>query len=323
MLFPAPAFLFLLAAAAATLPPIVIGTYTAGGAILVVGLIVAFRRDIPRARGLDKFICLGPVFFAAPLAAFSAEHFTVTRAMTGMVPHWIPGHLFWVLFVGACLLAAAISLAVGRVAGLASALLGVMFLGFVVLMDVEGLAVRPGDRFMEALTLRELSFSLCSFALAASLANERWRGLGERVATVARVVVGAVVVFYGVENVLHAQFVPVIPLEMPLPAWMPLHLLIGYATGAAMVAAGLAMVANWHARRAATLVGVVVCVVVLLVYLPILVVHPVEIDIGMNYFADTLCFGGAVLCLAGSIPPDRRDGFAVAEAGVEAVRAGG
>lgn len=295
------------------LQPIVFWTYFAGTTILLIGLIVVFRRDIPRARGLDKIVCLGPVLFAAPLAVFGAEHLTITRAMTVMVPHWIPWHLFWVLFVGVGLIAAALSLAVGRVAGLASAMLGVMFLGFVTLMDVEVLARRPGDRFIDALTLRELTFSMCSFALAASLANHRWRPVGERVATVARVVVGAVVIFYGVEHFLHPQFVPVIPLEMPLPSWLPFHLLWGYGVGTAEVAAGLAMLANWHARRATTLVGIVACVVVLLVYLPILVRNAADIDVGMNYFADTLFFAGALLLLAGSIPPDSRERAAVAE----------
>jgi uncharacterized membrane protein len=296
-----------------SLQPIVFWTYFAGTTILLFGLIVVFRRDVPRARGLDKIVCLGPVFFAAPMAVFGAEHLTITRAMTGMVPHWIPWHLFWVLFVGVGLIAAALSLAVGRVAGLASAMLGVMFLGFVTLMDVEVLVRRPGDRFIEALTLRELTFSMCSFAFASTLANKFWQPAGERIAAVARLVVGAVVIFYGVEHFLHPQFVPVIPLEMPLPSWLPFHLLWGYGVGTAEVAAGIAMLANWHARRATTLVGIVACAVVLLVYLPILIVNPADIDVGMNYFADTLFFAGALLLLAGSIPPDPRERAAVAE----------
>ena len=155
-------FLFALLVASFAISPIVFATYCAGSAILLVGLILAFRRDIPRAHRLDKIVCLGPVLFAAPLAVFGAEHLTVTREMTGMVPHWIPWHLFWVLFVGVALIAAALSIAVRRVAALASALLGFMFFCFVVLIDVPGLAATPGDRFAQALTLRELSFSACA-----------------------------------------------------------------------------------------------------------------------------------------------------------------
>ena len=286
------------------LAPIVPATYFAGAVILLVGLTLAFRRDIPRAKGLDKIVCLGPTLFAAPLAVFGAEHLTITREMAPMVPHWIPWHLFWIIFVGLCLEAAALSLAARRVSGLASALLGLMFFLFVVLMDAEGLAAKPGNRFMQALTLRELSFSACAFALATTLTSERWRPVGMRLATVARWVLGVAVIFYGWEQFLRPQHVPVIPLELPLPAWILLHPLWTWGTGAVEVAAGLAMLANWRARTATTALGLEICVVTLLIYLPILAVHPANIEVGMNYFADTLCFGGAVLCLAGSIPPE-------------------
>jgi uncharacterized membrane protein len=307
----------LLAAVASffALPPIVPATYFAGSVILLLGLIVVFRRDAPRAQGLDKIVCLGPVFFAAPLAVFGAEHLTVTRAMAPMVPHWIPWHLFWVLFVGVALEAAALSLAVRRVAGLAATLLGVMFLCFVALMALPGLVHDPHNRFAWTLTMRETTFSLCSFAFASTLANDwgRRRTLLERVAMAAQRVVGMVVIFYGVEHFLHPQFVPVIPLELPLPAWMPLHLLIGYGVGAALVGAGLAMLGNWHARTAASLLGLLIVAVVLVVYLPILAVHPADIEVGMNYFADTLFFGGGILMLAGSIPAEARKRSAIAE----------
>lgn len=299
------AALFAALASLFTLPPIVPATYFAGSVILLIGLVVALRREMPRASGLDKLLCLGPVFFAAPLAVFGAEHLTVTRAMTGMVPHWIPWHFFWVVFVGLALEAAALSLAVRRVDGPAAALLGVMFFCFVVLMALPGLVGNPHNRFAWTLTFRETTFSLCSFAYASTVATGRWRAVGERLAVVARTVVGAVLIFYGAEHFLHPQFVPVIPLELPLPAWMPLHPVIAYGTGAALVAAGLALLANWHARAAATLLGVLITVVVLLVYLPILAVHPADIAVGMNYFADTLFFGGGILMLAGSIPGAR------------------
>jgi uncharacterized membrane protein len=299
--------------APSALSPEVIATYSAGSAILLLGLIVAFRNEIPRARGLDKIVCLGPVLFAAPLAVFGAEHFTVTRDIAGIVPRWIPWHMFWAIFVGIALLAAVLSLVVRRVAGLAATLLGIMFFCFVLLMGLPGLASRPADRFAQALTVRELSFSMCAFAFASTLANDRWRVAGQRIATAARYIVGAVVIFYGVEQLLHPDHVPVIPLELAMPAWLPLHGLWAYGTGAVMIAAGLAMLANWRARTATTILGIVVCVVVAFVYLPILAANPADIGVGMNYFADTLFFGGAVLMLAGSIPPHVGKPSAVAE----------
>lgn len=295
------------------IPPIVLWTYCGGSVILLVGGVLAFRSGVPRARGLDKIVALGPVLFATPLAVFGAEHLTATRAIAGIIPPWIPWHIFWTLFVGVALIAAAISIALRRLAGLASALLGFMFVCFVAMMDAPGLASAPGDRFAQALTLRELSFGACGFALASTLANDRWRLAGQRAATVARYVVGVVVIFYGVEHFLHPQFVPVIPLEMKMPAWIPFHPLWAYGVGAVMVVAGLAMLANWRARIAATILGIMVCAVVAFFYLPILAARPGDIDVGMNYFADTLFFGGALLVLAGSIPPEHRGPSVVTE----------
>ncbi len=287
-------------------PPIVLATYSFGSVILILGFLRAFRVDIPRARGLDKAICLGPVLYGAPLAVFAAEHFTATRSIASLVPGWIPWHIFWAIFVGIALTAAALSFAVHRVTGLAATMLGLMFFLFVVLMDIESLVAHPGNRFVQALLLRELTFSACAFGLAATLASERWRPAALRIAVVARCVAGFAFVFYGVEHFLHPGYAPVIPLELQLPAYVPFHWLWAYGLGAVEILGGLAMLVNWRARAATTILGIVACVVTLVVYGPILAVHPANIDVGMNYFADTLCFAGAVLCLAASIPPMER-----------------
>ena len=88
-----------------TIPSQVIWSYSVGGAVFAIGLATIFLRgDWQRARGLDKLILLGPIFYAAPLAAFGTEHFTLTKGIGSIIPAWIPWHLFWVYFVGACLL---------------------------------------------------------------------------------------------------------------------------------------------------------------------------------------------------------------------------
>ena len=88
----------------------------------------------------------GPLFYAAPLAAFGTEHFTLTKAVASIVPRWMPWHLFWAYFVGACFIAAALSLVTKIQAPLAARLLALTFFLFVVLMDAPGWAhnVRTG-----------------------------------------------------------------------------------------------------------------------------------------------------------------------------------
>ena len=85
-----------------TIPNDVIASYSAAAAILLIGLIgILLRGDWRRARGLETLILFGPLFYAAPLAAFGVEHFTLTKAVASIVPSWIPWPYFWTFFVGA------------------------------------------------------------------------------------------------------------------------------------------------------------------------------------------------------------------------------
>src|SRR6516164_10696902 len=105
------------------LPSQVIWSYFVGGVILAIGLVAIFlRADWQKARGFDKLILFGPLFYAAPIAAFGTEHFTVTKTIASLVPAWIPWHWFWAYFVGACFIAAGLSLATRIQARLAASL---------------------------------------------------------------------------------------------------------------------------------------------------------------------------------------------------------
>jgi hypothetical protein len=73
------------------IPSQVIWSYSVGGAVFAIGLAVIFLcGDWQRARGFDRLILFGPLFYAAPLAAFGTEHFTFAQAVASIVPAWIP-----------------------------------------------------------------------------------------------------------------------------------------------------------------------------------------------------------------------------------------
>ena len=84
------------------------GMIGTGVVALIAGLVLV-RARFAAASGADKILVLGPVFEAVALAIFAAEHFLAARNLMGIVPPWLPGALFWTYFVGAALLAAAIS----------------------------------------------------------------------------------------------------------------------------------------------------------------------------------------------------------------------
>lgn len=73
------------------IPSQVVWSYSAFFVVLAIGLVMMFLRgDWQRARGVDKVILFGPLFYAAPIAAFGVEHFTLTEVIASIVPSWIP-----------------------------------------------------------------------------------------------------------------------------------------------------------------------------------------------------------------------------------------
>lgn len=294
------------------IPSTVIWTYIGGGVVLAIGLVTIFLRgDWQKARGLDKLILFGPLFYAAPIAAFGTEHFTIAPDIASMVPAWIPWHLFWAYFVGTCFIAAGLSLVTRIQARLSASLLALTFFLFVVLMDVPAWVQSPRDRFAAALMLRELSFSGGALALAVSLTRQ-WRERGTHIlATIARYFIAIPVLFYSFEQFRHGDHVPGIPLEMVTPQYVFGHGIWTYLTAVIYVVAGIPLLLGKKTRAAATLVGLTVLFGVFVVYVPIGVVERTTLE-GINYAADTLMYCGAVLLLAGAMPREayRRESYA-------------
>jgi uncharacterized membrane protein len=274
-------------------------SYFVGAVILCIGLAIV-KKKVLRSRGLDKLIALGPVFLAVPIAVFGSEHFTATKSVERLMPSWIPVHLFWVLFVGACLIGAALSLVVNKYAGLAAALFGIMLLLFEVLISIPRIVATPGSRFAWAVALRDLAFSSGALAFAATH-TEAWRTHGKHmVITLARFFIGVAITFFGAEHLFHPEFAPGVPLAKLTPLWIPAHLLWGYATGAVFIVAGLCLIINKEARLAATWLGLMIFLLVIVIYVPVVIANPADIGGGLNYLVDTLALSGSALLLAGS-----------------------
>jgi uncharacterized membrane protein len=140
----------------------------AGVVFLIAGMF-AFRREVQAAAGLDKWIALGSVFVAAPLATFGAEHLTAARSLMEAVPEWMPGRLFWAYFVGVCLIAAAVSLTVKKYVPLTTALLAVMFFLFVCMIHLPNLLPHLKERLFWTIPLRDAVFGAGALALAGAL----------------------------------------------------------------------------------------------------------------------------------------------------------
>jgi uncharacterized membrane protein len=270
------------------------------GIVLLVVALWAAKADIAQASGLDKIVALSNLCFAVPLAIFGAEHLTGAKFIMLGIPSYVPWRLFWAYFVGFALLAASLSIAARIQVRWSGLLFGLMMLLFVAMLHFPRALASPGERIPWTIVIRELSFAGGAWILAGNAM--RGQG-GNKLISVGRVLIAIAAIFFGVEHFLHPAGCPGVPLEKLTPAWIPGRLLIGYLTGAILLVSGVSILLAKKTRMAATYLGTWIVLLVLFIYVPLLIVQVSDPSIaaqveGINYFADTLLFGGAILALA-------------------------
>jgi uncharacterized membrane protein len=285
--------------------------YVCASLLFIIGLIKILE-ELRQEHGVDKIMPIGRLFFAIPMAVFGSEHFTATANIAALVPRWIPAHTFWVYLVGAAFLCAALSIAVLFQARLAAALVGMTLLIFVFVMDMPAVVAHPHDRFFWALALRQLAFSGGAFGFAMSPRSTGPIQPSPAQPTAAwaafpRFFVGIPSLFYGVQHLLHPEYVPGVPLKKLTPEWIPGRIVLGYSVGVILIVAGVCLLMNKKTRIAATALGLTILLTVLWIYLPMLLAAPTDV-VALNFFFDTLLFCGAILLLASAM--DKETGVA-------------
>ena len=258
------------------------------------------RREIHAARGFDKLVTSSPVLIAASLAAFAPEHFRGPEFVANMVPAWMPWHAFWAYFVGCALLAAATSLALRRFESLSTIMLGLMFFLFVCILYLPSVLRHPHSRFAWIYMLRDLSFAAGAWALGALYSRAAMPLIARGLVVFSRAVLAVAAVFYGVQHFTHPQFAPGVPLEKPMPVWVPMPMVWACLAGAILLVSGLALAVNRRSHLAAAAIGLLMMFFTLFLYIPELCrAHgPEQINEGLNYVADTLLYAGSALALA-------------------------
>jgi uncharacterized membrane protein len=284
----------------------VVAMCSAGIALLLIGLPAA-KRDIVGAGGLDRIVALSNVCFAIPLAVFGALHLFGARFVVDIVPEYMPWRLFWVYAVGCALIAASLSFATGRWIGLSGLLVGIMMFLFVAMIHLPGALSDPNDRFIWTIVLREMSFGGAGWILAGTAMGGRPGSGRKTLVIVGRVLVTMAVIFFGIEHFLHPTGLPGVPLRREMPAWIPGREVIDYLTGAALLAGGGSIILARKSRAVASCLGGWILLMLIVIYGPVLITALSEPETGaklegINYFADTLLFAGAVLALAKSAP---------------------
>lgn len=106
---------------------------------------------------MDIFIKSGKYLLAIPMAIFGLFHFISGSAMAGMVPAAIPGGVLWVYLTGIALIAASMAILLDKMAKLASVLLAVLLLVFVLVVHLKG--AMAGDQSAIASLFKDVAIA--------------------------------------------------------------------------------------------------------------------------------------------------------------------
>ena len=148
------------------------GPWTTGAEVMMLGaaaLGLAGELELSNSMSWESLVLVGRSLFAAGLVVVGVQHFLYAAFIATLIPRWIPGHLFWAYFVGGAFFAAALSLATKIQGRLAAALLGLMFLLWVIVLHIPRVAASPhnGNEWTSAI----VALAMCggSFVLAGAL----------------------------------------------------------------------------------------------------------------------------------------------------------
>jgi len=112
---------------------------------------------------------LGKYLFSVPALIFGFFHLMNANAMAAMVP--LPGGVIWVYLTGICMIAAAVSIYIGKLDKLATVLLALLFLIYAFSLHLSGAIA--GDQASTGNFLKDLGLAGGALMYAHSMAKDK------------------------------------------------------------------------------------------------------------------------------------------------------
>ncbi len=102
----------------------------AGGAFVVAGSLAddLLSQKSALLKFLKKLVPFGPLLFCTTMVLYGICHFLYAQPISGLVPGWIPGHMFWTYFGGSALILGGIAVTLKIKLRITAFLLGLMIL---------------------------------------------------------------------------------------------------------------------------------------------------------------------------------------------------
>ena len=215
---------------------------------------------------MSKLFTPGRFLFAIAITAFGIQHLIFAATGAGLGPPWTPVNHILAYALGALLVASGVGMMTGiqvQCAGFAVVLTALIRIALCYLPKLVATPRNPGP-WTSAFEL--LAIGGASLVLLSPFTGTTFGRLSEQPNTwshLGRVLFGGSLVVFGVQHLMYGAFVATL-----IPAWIPGRLFWAYFVGVAFFAAALAIVTGRIASLAATLLGTMFFLWVVMLHAP-------------------------------------------------------
>jgi uncharacterized membrane protein len=259
---------------------------------------------------MDTFLKSGRFFLAAPMLIFPPLHFIYSDFVSEIVPPWIPWHLFWTYFTAITIFAAGVSILIRKYTYLATLLLGIEIMLFVILIHLFLLFHKPGDPWADRPMFGEYpgrvvnafkDFGLFGavFLFAGTLSGSFKITGHNPLLTFGRIIVGISITAFGLIHFIYPFFAPGIPpMNRTVSFIVPGESFWRYVTGMILLVLGIGFLIGKERKSLVTGLALFLIFFELIVWVPDFLKNPN--DMTGNWLKDLGIIGG-VLIYAGSL----------------------
>jgi len=251
---------------------------------------------------MENLVKTGRVFFAIAMGVFGTQYLIYASGMVGPAPGppWTPGSPLWAYVIGGALVVAGLSIATGKMARLAAVLLGTGLLLRVMTVHLPRVLINlhdpgPWTSGGEVLAMCGGAFVLARTLSSGAFSPKLQGSKTVRMTQLGRYLYALPLFIFGTQHLMYARFVATL-----VPAWIPGPLFWAYFVGIAFFAAGLSIIAQKLAPLAATLLGLMFLLWVILLHMPRVAAAPHDGKEWTSAFV-ALAMSGSAFAMAGSL----------------------
>ena len=255
---------------------------------------------------MTNLYALGRTLLGISSAFFGLQYLHYGRFVGGLppVPPWTPGGKLAAYFIGVVLIATGASIALNRQPRSSALLLGTLFFLCVVFLHGPHFTAILYDGVARTRAFEPLALAGVAWVLAGTLPARPFSSAAPHKATsivhFGRFLFVFSMAVFGIQHFLYAPFIATL-----IPSWIPAHLFWVYFTGIGFIASSLAILTQIGARLAATMLGVMFFLWVLVLHAPRVAASLHNGDEWSSLFVALALGGGAFVLARASSQPDR------------------